>query len=77
MSSSITTIQRVLLALGFLSDIVIPNDASSPVSNVFVGIGHNQPWKSEDQLVETFVDSTDYLNQIRKKSGSTQEGIDL
>lgn len=66
MSSEITSIQRVLLALDFLSDIVTPNDASSPASNIYIGIGHNTEWSANDQYVESVVESTDYLNQIRR-----------
>src|ERR1017187_8035446 len=64
MSTEITTTQRVLLAQGFLSDIATVSDTTSPLSNVYIGIGHNTKWAANDQLIETPIDSVDYNNQI-------------
>src|ERR1017187_384086 len=64
MTTEITTAQRVLFAQKFLSDIVKVSDTIAPISNVYIGIGHNTEWAQNDQLVETPIDSVDYNNQI-------------
>lgn len=53
-----TTQNRVQAALDLMTDLTN--------GNVYLGIGGNSPWASNDILVQVPVDSTDYLNQVHR-----------
>lgn len=57
---SVTTVEeRARLAYEMINDL-----SGGGGSNVYIGIGHNQPWSANDTLVETPIETTDYFNQV-------------
>jgi hypothetical protein len=57
---SLTTVEeRSRLAYDMINDL-----SQGDGSNVYLGVGHNQTWSSNDTFVETPIETTDYLNQI-------------
>lgn len=57
--SIITTQERARLAYDMINDL-----SQGDGSNVYIGIGHNQPWSANDTLVEVPIETTDYLNSV-------------
>lgn len=54
---SLVTIQeRARLAFKTITGI------TGGTSNVYVGVGHNQPWSANDTLIEIPIETTDYIN---------------
>lgn len=57
--SLVTIEERARLAYDMIGDL-----SEGGGSNVYLGIGHNTPWSANDTLVDTPVETIDYLNQM-------------